>query len=548
MFTSCQELLKGSKMATDSSLAWIGESSKLYIVIILIALGAVTWITGAPSSDPREPPVLKPKIPIIGHLLGLAIDQAEYLQKLSARTTHPIFTLRIFSGRIYVIKSPPLVQAVYKNPKAFSFDPIFIDASQRIFGMSKDHMKIITKKDPSDTSDGFPLSKATQSIMHSSMAAGPALLEMNARALTSFSRFLECLEGPTTVNLYSWLFRTFTVATAEAIYGPNNPIALNRKLINPLLDFEAAIGLLYLNLFPSVTASKGYQARKLFAAEFKKYYDAGHDKDAAAIVKGRKRVLGGGGYTTDDLGSFDIGILVAATMNSNPALFWLLIHIYSSPSLLSSIRAEVENITSLKTSSSGQKTADINISALNTSCPLLVSTWQETLRLTDATVSSRVVATDTLLDDTYLLKKGGVIQMACGPMHTSPQIWGLDSDTFNAQRFTKFNEDHLDRGTKKLRKQGFVPFGGGTVLCPGRYFASTEIMGVAANIVLGYDILREDGKPLEVPGTKKQAMSVQVKHPEKDVEVVIRRRKEWEGVKWAFDVGAGAEEQELFLG
>lgn len=297
-----------------------------------------------------------------------------------------------------------------------------------------------------------------------------------------------------------------------------------------------------------MTAPKGYQARKIFAEEFKKYYDAGYDQDAAAIIKGRKKVLMGGGYTTDDLGSFDIGILMAATMNSNPALFWLLIHIYSSPSLLSSIRTEVESITTLETSPSGEKIAEINVSALNTSCPLLVSTWQETLRIADATVSSRVVAADTLLDNNYLLKKGGVIQMACGSMHTSLSIWGDDSKTFNAERFSKSNEDKLDRGNKKLRKQGFVPFGGGTVLCPGRYFASTEIMGVAANIVLGYDVTLLNGEPLTLPRMKKQAMSVQVKQPEKDVEVSIKRRKEWVGVKWTFDVGAGAEEQDLFLG
>ncbi|KUJ13340.1 cytochrome P450 [Mollisia scopiformis] len=533
-------------MALNLSWIWNGEPSYLYIALVLFAAGALTWLFSSPKSDPREPPILRPRIPIIGHLLGLAIDQAEYLQKLSARTTHPIFTLRIFSGRIYVINSPTLVQAVYKAPKSFSFDPIFVDASKSIFGLSDEHMAIITKRDPdADPADGFPLSRATQAVMHATMATGRPLLEMNARALNTFARFLDTIEGSKSVKLYSWLFHTFTVATAEALYGPNNPISLNRKLVTSLLDFEAAIGLLYLNVLPSITASKGYQARTLFATEFKKYYDTGRDKDAAAIIQGRKRVLTGGGYSTDDLASFDIGMLVASTMNSNPALFWLLIHIYSTPSLLSSIRAEIQNITTLK---GANRTAEINISALNTQCPLLVSTWQETLRITDATVSSRVVVNDTLLDDTYLLKKGAVIQMACGPMHTSRSIWGEDSTSFNAARFTKFNEDHLDKSTRKLRKQGFVPFGGGTVLCPGRYFASTEIMGVVATVVLGYDIVGKDGGKLVVPSVKKQKMSVQVKQPESDVEVVITRRREWEGVRWGFDVGAGAEEQDLFLG
>lgn len=69
-------------MAFYSDWAWNGETSKVSTALLVLALGTLIWFIRTPTSDPREPPVLSPRVPYIGHLLGLAIDQAEYLQKL----------------------------------------------------------------------------------------------------------------------------------------------------------------------------------------------------------------------------------------------------------------------------------------------------------------------------------------------------------------------------------------------------------------------------------------------------------------------------------
>ncbi|PMD20283.1 hypothetical protein NA56DRAFT_704611 [Hyaloscypha hepaticicola] len=72
--------------------------------------------------DASEPILLKPTFPFIGHLLGMLRWQVGYMQMLSSKIpTHPAFTLRIFSSRIYVICDPSLIQAVYRNTKAFDF-------------------------------------------------------------------------------------------------------------------------------------------------------------------------------------------------------------------------------------------------------------------------------------------------------------------------------------------------------------------------------------------------------------------------------------------
>lgn len=228
---------------------------------------------------------------------------------------------------------------------------------------------------------------------------------------------------------------------------------------------------------------------------------------------------------------------MGATMNSNPGIFWLVSFIYSAPSLLLSIRDEVAGITSLKTSKEGTKEASIDISLLLPKCPLLVSAWQETLRLRAATIPNRVVVSDTVLNDTYLLKKDSVIQLPCQTMHTSPSTWGPDASVFDASRFLSSTAASLDKETKKRRKQAFNPFGGGAVLCPGRYFSTMEIVGVVATLVAGFEF-----EGVRVLGVKKQVMSEQVKHPDGELRVKIKRREGWEGVRWKFEVGAGVNE------
>ena len=131
-------------------------------------------------------------------------------------------------------------------------------------------------------------------------------------------------------------------------------------------------------------------------------------------------------------------------------------------------------------------------------------------------------------------------------MHTSTSIWGPDADEFKADRFLKENVAKFSREQKKAQKQGFTPFGGGVVLCPGRYFATTEILGACATLVVGYEITMADGSgTLKLPGLKKQGMSAQVKHPDRDIDVLIKRREEFEGVKWTYHVGGDLNVEDM---
>lgn len=465
-----------------------------------------------------------------------------------------------------MITSPELVQSVFKNSKTLSFDPLTTYASKKLLSMTDTQMEFLSHQRPGST-DEYPLTQDTKKKMHATMAGGSSLMDMNSRAL---NRFAECLNDVGTsekpMNLSTWLRDCFTLSIAAGLYGPSNPIEEDNTLIQylwygdpphhsqhvthfPHSDFEHSLGLLVLDLFPSLTIPSGVRARNAFRSGFKSYYDRKHDRHASALIRGRREVLCGGGMTTDDLATFEIGIVMAAAMNSNPGIFWLICFIFADPSLLADIRKEISSIVEVKTGADGSKQACMDFDSLQKCCPLLVSTWQETLRLTDAPINSRIVLEDTMLNNTYLLKKGSVIQMPCGPMHTSSSIWGSDSNSFDATRFLKTNQDKLERGQRKSQKMGFAPFGGGAVLCPGRHFATMEILGAAATLAVGYEIRIKDGGVFRLPKMKKQGLGVQVKHPQDDIKVLIRRREEFEGCKWTYYFGEGlAGEDMVFQG
>lgn len=163
-----------------------------------------------------------------------------------------------------------------------------------------------------------PVAKATSKIMHATLQSGSSLFEMNARALNKFASFLDDIgiEGQET-DLHQWLKHHFTIATTEALYVPVNPISEDESMIQKptycflshqsvfsltsCSDFESSVGLLFLDIFTSMTCPAGHRAGLAFTTAFKRYYEGQHNVDANAIVQGRYSVLSAGGFTIDDL-------------------------------------------------------------------------------------------------------------------------------------------------------------------------------------------------------------------------------------------------------
>jgi cytochrome P450 len=268
-----------------------------------------------------------------------------------------------------------------------------------------------------------------------------------------------------------------------------------------------------MGFYPQIVARKAYQAQQRVSKAFKEYYDAGLDKNANQFIKGRAKVARDHNLDNTILGIFEIAMCFTPVTNVVPTVFWMLSYIYTDAELLQALREEVAILGS-----------PLDITKLR-SCPLLISTYQETQRLTQHGNAVRFVTADTTLDG-YLLKEGSIIQIPSAVLNTASSTWGPDSRTFNARRF-------LDSDDKKARQQGFIPFGGGRHLCPGRHLAFTETLGFVAAFVLGFDM-----EGAQIIGTRTHKMGFGARKPKGDLKVSIKRRGGFENVNWSFNVGS----------
>lgn len=231
--------------------------------------------------------------------------------------------------------------------------------------------------------------------------------------------------------------------------------------------------------------------------------------------------------STANMGRLEVGTLIGVLTNTVPAAFYLILRIHHDPSLLHDIHVELRRATSTVTGPDGQKQVTLRVPALRDSCPLLNSAWQETLRLHAKGASTRLVVEDTLLNERWLLKKGCVVMIPQGAMHTDPAAWGDDSAEFQPRRFLR------QEGVRRVQAASYRPFGGGSTICPGRFFVTMEVLMLAAMLVLRYEVEPVEGE-WKLPRPVQRSLAQNVFPPEGDVRVKMSLREGMRGTDWQF--------------
>lgn len=299
--------------------------------------------------------------------------------------------------------------------------------------------------------------------------------------------------------------------------------------------FESNLMALVVGILPSVTAHKGLAGRAKIVKAFEHYLNTnGHEK-ASLLMKNRYEASAKNGVSATDIAHFEIGVSVAILVNTAPAVFWMLLLAYSHPGLLEDLRNEIGLMMTEQTRN-GETVRSLDITSLKTSCPLLTSTFQEVLRFRSMGTSVRQVMQDTVLDNNWLLKKDCMIEIPSRVIHTDKSIWGSDVDEFNPRRFMK-DEPQKTQDGRRPNATAFRAFGGGTTLCPGRHFATNQILAVATMCIMRYDMRPTTGE-WSLPDTQNNSVlaTTVVMEPDTDVQVEISRRKGFEDGQWAFDL------------
>ena len=294
-----------------------------------------------------------------------------------------------------------------------------------------------------------------------------------------------------------------------------------------------------MNFLPSLVAAKACRGRHIVSQAFLEYFrNKGHES-GSALVNIRHIVSTKNKIPLADIARYEVGGSIAILINTSPALFWMVFYVFSQPDVLEDCRKEIANILTTKRKSDGTLARSLDITDMKSKCPTVVSTFQEVLRLTAFGTSIRQVTADALLDNKYLLKKDSVVMMPSIVVHNDPEVWGPDFDSFNHRRFLKEkpppNQPAESGKRKTVNMAAFRGFGGGTTLCPGRHFATTEILAVIAMLCMRYEI-RPRADRWTAPSTSSTNMAATIAEPDTDIEVDVTAREGFEEGEWTFEL------------
>ena len=280
-----------------------------------------------------------------------------------------------------------------------------------------------------------------------------------------------------------------------------------------------------IDIIPSFLGAKGNRARSKLGLAFQHYFENYRpDQDeSAALTKSRYSINSRYGLTSWNQGRLEVGMLLGILSNTIPAVFYMLVHVFSDPNLLRDLREEIE--TACVLNASHGITRRLEIFAMQDKCPLLYATFQEMLRHHVLGSSIRYVLEDTLLQDTWLLKKGMIVQIPMSVTHFDASAWGTDVQEFRPRRFLRENS----------KPASYRPFGGGTSLCHGRHLVTKEAMALTAEFILRFDITPVDGE-WRVPAQMQESMVTVLFPPAEDIRVRISERRGHEEGAWNFSM------------
>lgn len=284
--------------------------------------------------------------------------------------------------------------------------------------------------------------------------------------------------------------------------------------------------LLLVHIMPWLVARKAYKARQRLFDAMNRYFTSNWRDDASVLVRARYEAFQKVNMPVDAIARYEMGNSLAILINTTPSIFWVLNYIYLESALLEELRAEIAatvfNTIDVQT---GTRTHYLDVKRLQEECELLMSTYQEVLRLQTNNVSARWVVRDTMINDQYLLRKDSVVQIPGAAIHQDPAIWGPDAKEFNPGRFLK--------GAGKVHPGAYRVFGGGATLCPGRIFATAELISFVAMFIMRFDL-----HPINYGWRKllpaKSNIVDSIPSPTADINVRVKIRGGFEKDEWIF--------------
>lgn len=130
--------------------------------------------------------------------------------------------------RLYVVNSTALITAVQRQSMTIAFAPIEVKAAINLTGATEAGKSVLMQNiDSLQGNEDETYVVSYGKAVHLVLSPGANLDAMSRAVFRTISESLENVksesETPIEIELFDWVRREISVATAESVYGPMNP-------------------------------------------------------------------------------------------------------------------------------------------------------------------------------------------------------------------------------------------------------------------------------------------------------------------------------------
>ncbi|XP_005348191.1 7-alpha-hydroxycholest-4-en-3-one 12-alpha-hydroxylase [Microtus ochrogaster] len=458
--------------------------SPLLGALLTIVAGCLCLLKLLRHRGPREPPLDKGLVPWLGHAVAFRKNMYEFLKRMWAKHGD-VFTVQLGGQYITFVMDPLSFGPIIKDTqRTLDFTEFAHELVLKVFGyrpMDGDHQMIHSASTKHLMGQGLEdLNKAMLDCL-SLVMLGPKGPSLDASCWHEDGLFRFC---------YSILFKAGFLSLFGCTKDKAQDLLESEELFTKFRRFDLLFPrFVYSLLGPREWVEVG-QLQRLFHKRLS--VEQNLEKDGISNWLGYMlQFLREQGIDSSMQDKFNFMMLWASQGNTGPTCFWALMFLLKHQDAMKAVQEEATQVLG-EGRLEGRKSFAFALSSLKHT-PVLDSVIEETLRLGTSPTLLRMVQKDCVLKmdsgQEYQIRRGD--KVALFPylsVHMDPDIHP-EPTVFKYNRF--LNPD----GTRKVDfyKSGKkihhynMPWGSGVSICPGRFFALSEIKIFVLLMVMYFD-------------------------------------------------------------
>ncbi|KAJ5811904.1 hypothetical protein N7474_008205 [Penicillium riverlandense] len=567
------------RLTSDGFLALFGTFISVIAVTYLISAfqGAITVRYQRHGS---RPPKLPYATPLLGHLPEFLKDNMKFLARATAKygPSTPV-RIQLLNRRMSLLKGAESITTLFKSSRNLSSEHWLVQVLVNAFGVEVADAPFYLADDTGIGNQPDPRSKMTNpehrifhlvfKSVHSGLS-GASLEEMERQLVRNLSSQIHQtdIQSDSWVevsDLYGSLIRNVAFRASVVSLCGLHVFETIPNFDDDFWAFDSALPNLFKEI-PRWLAPASYAARDKMKEHLEKWQSFAHehydvrqgqlDKReweeffGSRLMRTRHEFFQKMPLSKETVAADDLGLVWATTANTVPAIGWMLLEVLQRPDLLLRVREEIAPFVCWDPSDPSRTVVDIS----NLCCqPLLQSIYAEVLRLHSGTVINRVPTTSDFHIGGWHFKEGEQIIVSTYNTARDQSVWNQGNiddphpvNEFWPERFILYPDNPnsgpvlrtiAQQQEKKSQAStiseptfsldgtagSWIPYGGGTRMCPGRHFSKKAMIVTMAMFLTAFEIeLLIDEEPRIQPDLKYFMFGVM--HPDGKIPARIRKR------------------------